>query len=265
VIEQLVAPFAAVHPDPVTVAVPAILPVPVNPDTVKTDVLLDENVPPVIATVEDIAVVPCAVSDAGVSVTVLAGHVTTLTIAPNSGHPVAKFGAVQFDPVTVALPAATPVPVDPVTERTPLLLEEKVPLLQPAGWVSAVVDPTFTVDGVAVTLPTGHVTTGIETPLNGHPVVPFGSVQFDPVTVALPAATPVPVDPETESTPVLLDENVPPVQLAGAESATVLPTVAVLGVTETAPLKHTRKSVEHVAAPLSQLRAYVVLTAGFTD
>lgn len=78
-IEHPVAPFAAVQFDPLIVAVPAVTAVPVNPDTVITLVLLDENVPPVIATVEEIAVVPCAVSDAGVSVTVLAGHATTVT------------------------------------------------------------------------------------------------------------------------------------------------------------------------------------------
>ena len=132
-IGQLVAPFAAVHPEPEMVDVPANFPVPVEPEIVMTVVLLDENVPPVIATVEEIAVVPCAVSDAGVSVTVLAGHVTTLTVAPVSEHPVAPFGAVQLVPVTVAVPAATPVPVDPETVSTPALLDENVPPVQPAG------------------------------------------------------------------------------------------------------------------------------------
>ncbi len=232
----MVAPFAAVHPEPEIVDVPANFPVPVDPEMVMTVVLLDENVPPVMATVEEIAVVPWAVSVAGVSVMVLAGH-ATLTVAPDSEHPVARLGAVQFVPVTVAVPAATPVPVDPETVSTPVLLDENVPPVQLAGWVSAVVNPEFIVEGVAVTLPAGHVTTVTATPLKGHPVVPFGSVQFDPLTVALPAATPVPVDPETESTPLLLEENVPdPLHPEGIESAVVFPTVAVVGLATTVPL-----------------------------
>ena len=78
-IEQFIAPFEAVHPEPEICDIPANFPVPVEPETVMTVVLSDTNVPPVIATVDEIAVVPCAVSDAGVSVTVLAGHETTVT------------------------------------------------------------------------------------------------------------------------------------------------------------------------------------------
>ena len=88
------------------------------------------------------------------------------------------------------------------------------------------------------------------------PVFTFHPV---PVTVAVPAAIPVPVDPATVSTPVLLDENVPPVQPAGAESVVVPLTGTPVGVAVTAyPVGHGGITVsvpEHVAVPLSQLSA----------
>ena len=50
-----------------------------------------------------------------------------------------------------------------------------------------------------------------------------------PLTVALPAATPVTVLPETVATEVFPDAKVPPVKPEGAEATLVPPTVMVVG------------------------------------
>ena len=73
-------------------------------------------------------------------------------------------------------------------------------------------------------------------PVSEQLVVPYGSVHPVPVTVALPASFPVPVEPTIVNTDVLLDENDPPLQLAGAESAVVLCAVIVEGEAVTAPV-----------------------------
>ena len=51
-----------------------------------------------------------------------------------------------------------------------------------------------------------------------------------PLTVALPAVTPVTVLPETVATEVFPDAKVPPVKPEGAEATLVPPTVMVVGV-----------------------------------
>ena len=103
-----------------------------------------------------------------------------------------------------------------------------------------------------------------------HDVAPLGAVHPLPVTVAVPEATPVPTEPDTERTDVLFETNVPPLQPLGADNAVVLPALTVVGVAVTTlPVTgqagRTPSTVEQVAAPLSQLIAYVVVAVGATD
>jgi len=103
--------------------------------------------------------------------------------------------------------------------------------------VNEAVPPTVVdVDGGEMTS-VGCPVTVRAAPLKLQPVAPLGAFHPDPLIVALPAATPVTVVPETLAIEELLERKLPPVQLVGAEAMLVPPTVMVAGVRVTALLE----------------------------
>jgi hypothetical protein len=90
------------------------------------------------------------------------GEVTVRT-APLKVQPVASLGAVHPEPVIVALPALSPVTVEPETVAA-LELEEKMPPVHPDGAEAALVPPTTMVVGLSVTVPVGQLGGGLMPP-----------------------------------------------------------------------------------------------------
>jgi len=88
-------------------------------------------------------------------VTVMAWEVSAQLTAP--------FGAAQPLPVILAVPAFTPVMVDPDTDATPELLLLYEPPDQPAGAEAEVVAPLTIVAKAKLTWPAGQLTGGAVT------------------------------------------------------------------------------------------------------
>ena len=196
--EQLVDPFAKVHDDPETVAVPSCTPVPVDPDTVRTDGLFDENVPPVQPEGAERAVVPPGiVTVEGVTITDPVGHITA-TVVEQVTVPLSQLIAKVVGPVRVAgvllgaIPASPEKPLVHVQEETPVELQVTF------------VDVAYVGLGLAETV---HPLLS-DTVVDPLAVTPW----YTEVIVEVPTPTPV-TTPEEEvvATPVLLDDHVGPV------------------------------------------------------